>query len=182
MEPCKKLIRVVEGTLDGVSIYLRELDGERYRRELDLFSGSSTGQHTRHIIEFLQCLIEQSQSKEGIINYDKRKRNLRIEQEPEAAMTAIEQILEKLKSGELREKLVLQSLYDEEEGSIHEVATTLDRELVYNIEHAIHHMAIIKIGLKVLAPEIKLPEGFGVAPSTIKHRHNQMNSGATAEC
>ena len=36
--------------------------------------------HTRHIIEFYQCLIEQAS--EGQINYDSRKRDVRIESDP----------------------------------------------------------------------------------------------------
>ena len=52
-------------------------------------------------------------------------------------------------------------------------ASNLDRELVYNIEHAIHHMALIKIGIKEVAPQLQLPEGFGVANSTIRHKKQQ---------
>ena len=67
------------------------------------------------------------------------------------------------------ENLILETVYDN--SVVHRVESTLDRELIYNIEHAIHHMAMIKIGLKVLAPELHLPENFGVAPSTIRYRH-----------
>ena len=53
------------------------------------------------------------------------------------------------------------------------VASNFERELVYNIEHAIHHMALIKIGIKEVAPQLQLPEGFGVANSTIRHKKQQ---------
>ncbi|MDX1476670.1 MAG: hypothetical protein R3301_03155 [Saprospiraceae bacterium] len=48
--------------------------------------------------------------------------------------------------------------------------SSLERELIYNIEHTIHHLAIIKIGLAIIAPDIPLPAHFGVAPSTVKYK------------
>jgi hypothetical protein len=50
------------------------------------------------------------------------------------------------------------------------VSSTVGRELIYNIEHTIHHLAIVKIALKAILPSLELPEHFGVAPSTIRHR------------
>jgi hypothetical protein len=50
------------------------------------------------------------------------------------------------------------------------VNSSLYRELLFNIEHAIHHMAILKIGTKIVLPEWDLPQQFGVAPSTIRHQ------------
>jgi len=43
------------------------------------------------------------------------------------------------------------------------------RELAYNIEHVIHHMAIIKIALRQHFEEVTIPENFGIAPSTAKY-------------
>ena len=51
-----------------------------------------------------------------------------------------------------------------------ELTTSLKRELIYNIEHAVHHMAIIKIAIKESLPHIALPEDFGIAYSTIKYQ------------
>ena len=44
------------------------------------------------------------------------------------------------------------------------------RELSYNIEHAIHHMALLKVAVKQTLTYISLPENFGVASSTIRYR------------
>ena len=160
------LVIVLENTLSMVKDYLREIEAEKYKLPMDLFSNSSIGQHTRHIIEFLQCLIEQCP--ERVVNYEKRKRNRRIEEDPQFTIECIDEIIKKLHSGTLPEKLILETVYDNR--VTHRVESTLDRELIYNIEHAIHHMAMIKIGLKVIAPEIHLPANFGVAPSTIRYR------------
>ncbi|MBK7681685.1 MAG: hypothetical protein IPJ26_04015 [Bacteroidetes bacterium] len=48
------------------------------------------------------------------------------------------------------------------------VNSTYKRELAYNIEHAIHHMAIIKIAIENAYSDIVLDKAFGVAPSTIR--------------
>ncbi|MDX2247223.1 MAG: DinB family protein [Bacteroidia bacterium] len=163
------LVEVLDITLSKIKDYLKNLDNERYSRPLELFSNSSIGQHTRHVIEFLQCLIEQNPS--GIINYEKRQRNKAIETETETAIRIIDFIIDRLNSGELKESLILETQYDHN-GPVHAVETTLDRELIYNIEHAIHHMAIIKIGMKVIAPEIGISSDFGVAPSTVRYRND----------
>ena len=56
-----------------------------------------------------------------------------------------------------------------------EIETNIGRELAYNIEHAVHHMAILKIGLAIVAPEVKVPEGFGVAVSTLRYKREQVH-------
>jgi uncharacterized damage-inducible protein DinB len=46
--------------------------------------------------------------------------------------------------------------------------STFGRELVYAIAHAIHHYALISVMARLM--EVKLPEQFGVAPSTVAHQ------------
>jgi hypothetical protein len=50
------------------------------------------------------------------------------------------------------------------------IETTATRELVYNIEHAVHHMAIMKIGVREIASYICLAPDFGIAASTIRYK------------
>lgn len=165
------LLTVVDHTLSHVRLYLNQLGEERYCQPMEVFSGSSIGQHTRHIIEFLDCLSRQCES--GQINYDHRLRNKSIEVHTQAATNSLEAILERLHGYELKKKLTLSFTYDCETESYETVDTTFERELVYNIEHVIHHLAIIKIGLRIIAPDILLPADFGVAPSTVRHHSSQ---------
>jgi hypothetical protein len=58
------------------------------------------------------------------------------------------------------------------------VPTNFLRELVYNIEHAVHHMALIRIGVREVAPHITLPPDFGVAASTIRHQQKTLTAEA----
>jgi hypothetical protein len=52
--------------------------------------------------------------------------------------------------------------------------TNYFRELTYNIEHAVHHMAIIKIGIREVANYVTLPADFGIAASTIRYKEASM--------
>jgi hypothetical protein len=44
------------------------------------------------------------------------------------------------------------------------------RELLYNLEHAIHHMALIQVAVRQAFPALTLPAHFGVAYSTVQHQ------------
>ena len=50
------------------------------------------------------------------------------------------------------------------------VNTSLERELVYCLDHAIHHQALIKIGLKEQNLSHLVSQDFGVAYSTLRFR------------
>ncbi|NOX46084.1 MAG: DinB family protein [Chlorobi bacterium] len=162
------LKQAARNILEDVILYLQQLDDVRYKQQLEVFSGSSVGMHTRHIIEFYQCLIDHGTSR--IINYDKRERNRAIEEDTSHTISVIHDLLEKLAHINEDDKLILEVSYELENGGYSLVDTNFKRELVYNLEHTIHHLALVKIGLKEIAPEILLPAHFGVAPSTIKFK------------
>lgn len=164
------LIEATLSKLSNIQYYLKNLEGTTYRRPLEILSYSTIGEHTRHIIEFYQCLLRQCV--QGTVNYDLREREKLIQEDSMVANGAISEIMESLPSSNISQQLLLEICYDEEEGVTSMVKTSMERELVYNLEHVIHHLAIIKIGLSVVAPELKLPEGFGVAPSTIRIKRN----------
>ena len=66
--------------------------------------------------------------------------------------------------------LKLEAGYDLDKEEFVTIETNFLRELVYNIEHVVHHMAIIKIGIREAAPKVKLPHDFGIAASTIRYQ------------
>jgi len=134
------------------------IDPQLYTQTVAEMSNATIGQHTRHIVEFFQCLSEQSES--GIINYCLRKRDKQIETDPQKAVGAIDRLMLDLTTLDFNKPLVLQT---DETGKI-VVKTNVAREIFYSTEHAIHHMAIIKVALKIIAPHTKLPKNFGVAP------------------
>ncbi|MDH3651116.1 MAG: hypothetical protein OEQ53_15620, partial [Saprospiraceae bacterium] len=50
------------------------------------------------------------------------------------------------------------------------VPSNVARELLYNLEHLIHHLAIIRIAMREVEPDVELGAHFGVAPSTLLYR------------
>ena len=91
---------------------------------------------------------------------------MNIQETPLVAIQAIDDINRQLDSLDLTSTV---QLFTSKE-STESIPSTVARELSYNIEHCIHHLALIKIGLKILKPEMVLPSTFGVAASTIRHR------------
>ncbi|HUR29969.1 MAG TPA: hypothetical protein VMZ69_00985 [Saprospiraceae bacterium] len=163
------LLLTAGNVLEDLKIYLSVIDPVVYQTPLEILSGSTIGQHTRHIIEFYNCLLEQSiNGSESIINYAKRRRDYLIESQPEHAITFVSQITERLNDLDSTQNCLLDCAEHGQEDLL--INSTIGRELVYNIEHTIHHLAIVKIALKVIQPSLELPEHFGVAPSTLHYR------------
>lgn len=162
------LKEIITSLMEDAKLYLHQIDDTQYTSTIPILSHSTIGQHTRHFIEFFQCLLQQVPT--TIIDYDKRIRNTVIESNPAAAIQAIDHILTQLPEQTPEKEITLISDYGIECANCVEVSTNFRRELIYNIEHTIHHLAIIKIGLLSIAPEIVLPAHFGIAPSTVKHQ------------
>ena len=140
---------------------LLKLSDKQYQHQSELLSGASIGQHLRHVVEFYDCLLNGlSQEK---INYEKRARSLELENNRKTAIKKISSIIEQLLSLGLNSRLYL-----EIEDTI--IATSVERELYYNLEHSIHHQALIKVGLKEQNIGNMVSADFGVAPSTLKYR------------
>ncbi len=160
-------MNLVQGTLavlNDAKHFLEQINTEQYNQSISLMSDSTIGQHTRHFIEFYQCLITQANTRK--INYCLRKRDITIEQSPEAALAAINIILRDFNALDFERSVLLSS---SKEG-IYEIRSTVSRELYYNLEHCIHHLALIRVAINIIAPNIRLPEHFGIAPSTLQHR------------
>ena len=163
---CKQLLFDLKSALDLLTT-------EQYQKLIPELFNSSIGQHTRHIIEFFQCLEQQAST--GVVDYDLRQRNLLIESSTLEANNTLTKLIKWLNSPLEDQLLKLATNYNHQhtESSLVNVQSSLIRELVYNIEHTIHHMAIIKIGLRITYPQLQLPKHFGVAPSTLRYHQEQ---------
>ncbi|MFA9186593.1 DinB family protein [Flavobacterium sp. FBOR7N2.3] len=157
------LIPSINRSLNELVDLLVQISNSEYARPCAALSNSTIGEHTRHIVEMFQCLNNSYVS--GMINYDKRPRNKRIETDTEFAKNQINLIQNSLEKE--NKKLLLLQVVDQEE--LH-VESNYYRELLYNLEHCIHHQALIKVA--VLQYEtITIDPNFGVARSTIEYRN-----------
>lgn len=140
---------------------------EQYVRSPAIFSGASVGKHYRHIIEFFQSVTvaEQTQT----ICYDNRLRDVRIETSRSFARELLLDLKAELSEIDNEKRLTLiGDLGTGDESSGNSMITSLFREFHYAVEHAIHHMAIIKMGIMSAFPSVPIPKDFGVAPSTLR--------------
>jgi hypothetical protein len=135
---------------------------------------STIGQHLRHTLEFFICM--EAGYKTGIINYDKRAHDKLIETDKVIALSTLSKISEFVGGIHGDHKLKLEVSYDLDKDEFVTIETNAVRELVYNIEHAVHHMAIMKIGIREVAPYIKLPADFGIAASTIRYKETPIHT------
>jgi len=159
----------LQKTIQHVFVQLSEtldlLSNEQYIRPSTTLFNATIGQHTRHIIEMFICLDKGYE--EGVVNYEKRPRDTRIETDKEFARSLLLQIYNEL--NKVNKHMVLHTSYNEDSDQVISFQTNYHREVAYNLEHTIHHMALIKVGINELS-DIQLPDGFGVATSTIKYR------------
>jgi uncharacterized damage-inducible protein DinB len=171
MEPNERvsLPEIAKHVLDDLRWFLAGIEPVLYQAQPEVLSGSTIGQHTRHIIEFFQCLLEQCDNGSlPVINYAQRRRDYLIESAPDHALSKVNELSDRLTSLQTEKQCLLDSTEHGEQSIL--VPSTIARELIYTIEHAIHHLAIVKIALKIISPQFPLPEHFGVAPSTIRYR------------
>jgi hypothetical protein len=145
---------------------LNDIDSTVYKDALRPLHYSTTGQHVRHITEFYLCLLKGYQT--GVVDYDARERNLLIEINKTFTIETLEKVIDDLKTSKADKPLVLKSSFGGDETV--EIPTSFFRELTYLIEHTIHHLAIIKIGLNEVYPNINISKNFGVAHSTIRYK------------
>jgi len=149
---------------------LININSEDYKMKLDVLSGSSIGEHMRHILEFYLLLV--SGAFTGIVNYDKRERNKNIETETKYAIATIDKIINGIEVINLDELITFEADYTQKGSSNNKVKSSLSRELAYCVEHSIHHQALIKAGLVILNKKELTDKYFGVAYSTIRYRNN----------
>jgi hypothetical protein len=145
--------------------------GQQSYTHFNIKGRASVGQHVRHTLEFYQCLFEAN----GVVNYDKRRRDILIESSPDHAVAILNGLITIIEEVESGSPLQLHA----EMPSVAEqplvVGSSLSRELLYVLEHSIHHMALIRILIMDQDPDFELDDSFGVAYSTLAYRVQEAN-------
>lgn len=157
-----ELFDTLKNLLAELALVLQRLPAGAYTERLPVLSHATIGEHTRHMLEFFVELDKGYET--GMVCYDERQRDKRIETDIRFATR-------------LSRSLTLRSVRSDRALTLKHgnhgllVATNYYRELVYNIEHMIHHMALLRIGIASVA-QLELPGAFGVAASTIAYRES----------
>lgn len=154
--------------LKQLSMLVMQLNDHSYSKELPLLMDNSIGKHVRHILDLYDCLLEADAS--CILNYDNRKRNPILETSSQFALTKIKDIQLGIEKMDLEKELKLHQTIGTTDV---EMKSQVQRELLYTIDHTVHHLAIIRIAIQHHFPEISIPENFGFAFSTLRYREKQ---------
>jgi hypothetical protein len=164
----ESLNTAVRDVLQQGFVFLNRVGDEPYARPLGGELETSLGAHYRHVLDHFLCLSEGLRT--GQVNYDQRRRNPQIESSVLCARLVTEGLIDEL--GGLSHEILRSECtvtysvgYGETEAEA--VRSNLAREVMFCVGHAIHHYAILR--LLCARVGVKLPYGFGVAPSTLKH-------------
>lgn len=160
----------IRNLLCQIYALLESMGNEQYSQPMNVLFNASIGNHTRHIIEFYLELFKGYE--QGVIDYDHCKKSHAIESDPLFARQQLLEVIEKLAKPDKELWLIadLSMLAASVETSLIRKAgsqkarlrTNYQRELVYNLEHTIHHMVLLRIGVATLV-NVRVPDGFGVS-------------------
>ena len=122
------------------------------------------GAHVRHCLDHVNAVLDPAP--DGVVRYDGRRRQPTLETDRQMAAATLRRSAERL-DALTRETadapLVLESQVDRQ-GVCVQVLSSLARELVFVLQHTIHHQALV--GLLLAGRGVPVPNTFGYAPST----------------
>jgi hypothetical protein len=149
---------------------IRCLDGGLYANCPNSPFPGGVGAQLRHCIDFYDCLLTSLAA--GRVDYTHRGRDPRLETDRDLAQKKIDALilaLSRLGGEEAERELLVRT--EASTGSAEGwTRSTVRRELDFLVSHTIHHFALIVMLLDMHG--FKIPqklEGFGVAPSTLRH-------------
>lgn len=158
--PVTALVRLLDELREVVE---RIPDGVFVRTPAGRPSGSP-GAHVRHCLDHIAAFLDGAQT--GTLSYDHRRRGTAVETDRAVALAQIVTLTTALLDLDprlLRRPVRLEVKLDAR-GTTALVESTVARELVFVVNHTIHHNATMGLLLSEVGTD--LPHRFGVAPST----------------
>jgi hypothetical protein len=153
----------LQDQLRALSGVVQTLDSRMFRATPRRTSGS-VGAHVRHCIDHARALLASVGA--GPMTYDARVRGTALETDPVHAVAALDAVcadMERLAGRSLDEPIRL-AVVVRRGGAPVVLDTTLGREIAYVHQHTVHHCALI--GMLLETQRARVPDGFGLAPST----------------
>jgi uncharacterized damage-inducible protein DinB len=129
----------------------------------------SVGAHVRHCVDHVLALLDRPAS--GEMTYDDRQRDTALEQNRRLAVETLRRLAVRVRDVAPRTSDVPITLWTmlDRRGTRARVRTSLGRELVFVLQHTIHHEAVVAV---LLASRGRVLSGhFGLAPSTPCNRN-----------
>lgn len=163
------LIKSVIEALEQGEALLNEITDEAYNRKVPIAFNATIGGHYRHCLDHFRSLLSATMA--GDLNYDQRERGTLIECDRYAALNATRELregFERLDPACLLRPLAVTCKTSYATNSSQVSPSTVGREIMYSVAHAVHHYALIGVMAGIMG--LHMPPGFGVAPSTLKHQ------------
>jgi uncharacterized damage-inducible protein DinB len=166
-ETARDVIDAARAILEQGEDMLGRLDSKTFSTISDVAFKASIGGHYRHCLDHFTAFLRALDS--NFLDYDQRDRDPRIETDSQFALEETRRIrkqFDRLAESALQTQIVCRCQVHYDLPSP-ECDSTLGRELVYVVAHAIHHYALISVLARL--SDIELPAHFGVAPSTVAY-------------
>lgn len=144
----------------------------QHRADPSFEYGRAVGPHLRHIMEHYTALLQALAQADPVVHYDARGRDMRVQNEPAAALTMLRDVLARW-SDLARERSTPHALSQTlgtclQAGAVGEhsvsVPSTLGRELLFLSSHTVHHFALLVPYCR--AAGVEPGPDFGKAPAT----------------
>jgi uncharacterized damage-inducible protein DinB len=162
MLPVNALIAANLAVLEQGAQLLSRLDDRVYTRVAAPLFDYSVASHVRHCLDSYTSFLQGVER--GMIDYDQRARDARIERDRHHAQSRIAATIMALQ--ELKPDLSATTLQARQD-SRHWAVTSLERELQFLLSHTVHHYALAALILRTQG--IEPGREFGVAPSTLEY-------------
>jgi uncharacterized damage-inducible protein DinB len=151
---------------------LAELENDLYTIKLTAAFNASIGGHYRHCLDHFRSVLDSVSA--GDLNYDHRERGTLIENDRFAALNATRALragFQSLSTKCLSRELNVTCKTSYASNASQSSPSTVGREIMYVVAHAVHHFALISIIGASMG--LRMPPGFGVAPSTLRHQQSE---------
>ena len=132
----------------------------------NFYIGTNAGKHVRHVLDHVLTFIPSIET--GVLDYNLRNRDSDIETNWQAANAQLLEILQTLETLDMNNKaLEVISEIDICSTENDTFTSNVPREVLYLINHTMHHAAYIKLLAKNCG--VDLPDNIGIAPATATH-------------
>jgi uncharacterized damage-inducible protein DinB len=171
---------ILRGVIDALrhgETLLLALDDVAYTTPVAGAFHASIGGHYRHCLDHFTSLLDALDTDE--VNYDHRARDRRIETDREFALRETRRIFrgcDSIPREWLNRIIQVRTKVSYSDDASPAMPSTIGRELMYAVAHAIHHYALMGVMCGMLG--VPVPAGFGVAPSTLKHQADEAQRSA----
>lgn len=139
----------------------------QYCERLPTCFNASIGGHIRHNVDHYLSFLAGFTI--GVIDYEARVRDTRIETDRDYALNVLGSICDRLQTLPAVNKSLRIRMENTDDGDVSAWGeSTARRELQFLMSHTIHHYALVAVSCRILGVEPH-PD-FGVAPSTLRYR------------